>query len=87
MGRKSRIKRNNRMWLEGLAADAQATPKQRAEALTIYRDLCAQHPVRRSAAFARSLTKVYEEKGEVMGCLVMCEFARSEGYLQDEKSI
>ncbi|HCG7304677.1 TPA: hypothetical protein NJ362_004456 [Vibrio parahaemolyticus] len=82
MGRKSRNKRNNRMWQECLEIDAQATQEQRNQAQEIYLDLCEKHPVKRSDSFARSLNRVYEQHGEIMGSLVMVEFARSEGFIR-----
>ncbi|HCM0580685.1 TPA: hypothetical protein N2709_004582 [Vibrio parahaemolyticus] len=82
MGRKSRNKKLNKFWDQCLKTAEEATESDQAKALNLFLDLSSQHPVKRSEQFAKALNRVFDTHGEIMGSLVMVEFARSEGYIR-----
>lgn len=82
MGRKSRNKRNDRMWEDCLRIDAEATQEQKNKALNIYLELDEKHPVKRSDKFIKSLDRVFKMHGDIIGSLVIVELARFEGFIR-----
>ncbi|MDF4628414.1 hypothetical protein [Vibrio parahaemolyticus] len=82
MGRKSRKKKLDRWWEECLKNAEEATASQKANALNIFLDISAKNPVRRSEKFSRALNRVFDVHGDIIGSLVMVEFASSEGFIR-----
>ncbi|MGL1089174.1 hypothetical protein [Vibrio vulnificus] len=81
MGRKSRKKKIDNMWNDCLAKSKQATEAQSLEAKLIFSDLNKRVSLVQKEQYSKALNAVFDEHGDLMGSLVMVEFAKSQGFI------
>ena len=79
MGRKSRSKKINNFWNECLTKAKNAPLEQKQTATNLFSNLCSEHANRQGKPFAKALNRVFDDHGDILGSLVMVEFAKSEG--------
>ena len=81
MGRKSRKKKIDKMWNDCLAKSKQATNGQTNDANLIFSDIRDRCSVRHPEQYSKELNRVFDEYGDLMGSLVMVEFAKDQGFI------
>ncbi|MBE8574145.1 hypothetical protein [Vibrio sp. OPT18] len=81
MGRKSRKKKIDRMWNDCLEKSKKATDEQLHEASVIFEKLNNCYPIKRSLQYSKALNRVFDDYGDLIGSLVMVEFAKDNGFI------